>query len=793
MNLGLSSQEAALRLEQYGKNELPREEKASLFKLFLAQFQNLIVWVLIAASAISFFVADWVNGTVILSIMVLNALLGFIQEWKSVRSIEELTEIEKHYSKVIRDETLRKILTDEIVPGDLVLIEAGDLVPADGTLVQALNFSVNEATLTGESLPVYKSTESKNLIFRGTTVTTGKGQFLVTATGVQTEVGQIAALLEGIEEKQTPLQKRLDLIGKKLVFFCVGIILLIFTVGFFEGFPLYSLLMTSLSLAVAAIPEGLPAVMTIALAIGVRRMVKKNALVRKLTAVETLGCTSVICTDKTGTLTENRMQVENAFGNEHLLFDIASVCNGASLEAGDPIEMALLKEARKRGVLKTGAVLDEIPFDSDRKLMSVLVEKPEGLFVYTKGAPDVLLKKSKNGSAAFEEKIIGYSKGGLKVLGFGYKRVHKKEITEEDFEFVGLIALKDPLRAGVKETLQSCQDAQMKVIMLTGDHKETAVAIGKEAGLIGEALDAQEIDSLSDDALSRRLTHTSILARISAKHKMRVVDLLQKKGEIVAMTGDGVNDAPAVEKADIGISMGISGTDVTKSASDLILLDDQFKTIVVAVQEGRLVYDNIIKFTSYLFSCNLAEILIVFSSLFFLDKSALILAPIHLLWINIVTDGLPAIALALDPLSPTSMKSAPRKQDAPLFSKSWLFTLVGLSLVISALTVSIFLITLPLGLDLARTCAFTALVFFELSKPFLLRIPYQMGLSNFWLIGAVLLSLLSQIAVVYLPFLHLPFETVSMSAANWAWILLGALVLWAIGYPLMRWEKKKSH
>jgi len=668
--------------------------------------------------------------------------------------------------------------------------------------MQALHLSVNESALTGESLVVYKSIEPikeaevplgdrKNMVFRGTSVSAGRGQFLVTATGLQTEVGQIAALLEGIEERQTPLQKRLDLIGKKLVFLCVGIILLIFIVGFFEGFSLYPLLMTSLSLAVAAIPEGLPAVLTIALAIGVRRMVKKNALVRKLTAVETLGCTSIICTDKTGTLTENRMQVESVFGNEHLLFDIASICNSASTEAGDPIEMALLQEAQKKGVLKEGTILDEIPFDSDRKLMSVLVQKPEGLFVYTKGAPDVLLKKSKNANAEFEEKLIAHSKKGLKVLGFAYKRVHQKEIVEEDFEFVGLIALKDPLRIGVKETLQSCQDAHMKVMMLTGDHKETAIAIGKEAGLEGMALDAKEIDSLSDAELTQRLTHTSILARISAKHKMRIVDLLQKKGEIVAMTGDGVNDAPAIEKADIGISMGISGTDVTKSASDLILLDDHFKTIVVAVQEGRLVYDNIIKFTSYLFSCNLAEILIVFSSLFFLDKSALILAPIHLLWINIVTDGLPAIALALDPLSPLSMRSAPRKPNAPLFSKGWLFTLMGLSLVISALTVAIFLITLPFGLDLARTCAFTALVFFELSKPFLLRIPYQMGLSNPYLIGAVLLSLFLQIGVVYLPFMHLPFETVSMGLINWGWILLGAFVLWAVGYPFMRWEKKK--
>ncbi|MBX7066290.1 MAG: cation-translocating P-type ATPase [Parachlamydiales bacterium] len=767
MTNGLSSAEAKQLLEKYGKNHLPPPEKASLFSIFLSQFKNVIVWVLVVASLISFFLGEWIDASVILAITVLNALLGFLQEWKSVRSIEELVEVEKHFSKVIRDGHLQSIHSDEIVPGDLVHLEAGDLVPADGTLVHETRFSVNEAALTGESATVWKKNGEK--VFRGTAVVTGKGKFLVSETGLKTEIGQITSMLES-GDKQTPLQIRLDAIGKKLVLFCVGIVIVIFLFGLWKGFPVYSLIMTSLSLGVAAIPEGLPAVVTIALAIGVQRMVKKKALVRKLTAVETLGCTTVICTDKTGTLTENSMRVVKTWGDEDLLFEIAAVCNSASETAGDPMERALILAAKGRG--KGAEILDEIPFDSDRKRMSVLVKTPKGTFVYTKGAPEALCKTKEE-----REKIHEFSREGLRVLGFAYKE--SNVLDEEGLHFVGLIALHDPPRKGVKDSLKECKEAGMRVLMLTGDHKETAVAIAKELGIEGDAIEGGEIND-------KKLEHLGVLARVSAKHKMQMIDLFQKRGEVVAMTGDGVNDAPAIEKADIGIAMGITGTDVTKSVSDLIILDDNFNTIVHAVEEGRCIYDNIIKFTSYLFSCNLAEILIVFASIFFLEKSVLIFAPIHLLWINIVTDGLPAIALAMDPLSPLAMKRPPRKADAPLFPRSWFFTLIALAILISVLTIAIFMINLPKGAVHARTCAFTALVVFELSKPFLLRFPYKIGFANIWLIGAVLLSFILQAAVVYIPFFHTPFETASMNLIDWGAILIGLIILWSVGYPLTR-------
>lgn len=770
MTNGLESKVAKRLLEEYGKNQLPPPKKVPIFSIFFSQFKNLIVWVLVAASLISFVLGEWIDGSVILAITVLNALLGFTQEWKSIRSIEELVLVEKHYAKVIRDGLLEKILSEEIVPGDTVLLEAGDLIPADGTILEQAHLSVNEASLTGESAAVWKKNGEK--IFRGTVVNSGKGKFLVSATGLKTEIGQISSLLETVEERSTPLQIRLDAIGKKLVFLCIGIIVIIFLFGIWKGFPLYSLIMISLSLAVAAIPEGLPAVVTIALAIGVQRMVKKKALVRKLTAVETLGCTTVICTDKTGTLTENSMKVVKIWGDEKLLLEIANLCNSASEKAGDPMEIALIQAAKERGFCFEGKILDEIPFDSERKKMSVLVQTPKGTFVYAKGAPETLCTTEEG-----LQKIEEFSKEGLRVLGFAMKK--SNILDEKGLTFIGLIALHDPPRKGVKGSIRECQEAGMRVLMLTGDHKETAAAIAKELGITGDAIEGNEM-------VDTELDKVGILSRVSAKHKMQIIDFFQKQGEVVAMTGDGVNDAPAIEKADIGIAMGITGTDVTKSVSDLIILDDNFNTIVHAVEEGRCIYDNIIKFTSYLFSCNLAEILIVFVSIFFLEKSILILAPIHLLWINIVTDGLPAMALAMDPLSPLAMKNPPRKPTDPLFSKSWILTLIGFACLISTLTIAIFFFALPQGITHARTCAFTALVVFELSKPFLLRVPYQVGLSNFWLIGAVLFSFLLQAAVVYLPFFHAPFETASMNLMDWSALFCGLLVLWGIGYPLMR-------
>lgn len=845
---GLSDEEAIARLEKNGSNTLPEEKKVSLLSILFEQFSSFIIWVLIVAALIAGYLGEWVDATAILVIVIVNALLGFVQEWRSIRAMEALTKLEHPLAKVVRNGVLKQIPIESLVPGDLVVVEAGDQVPADARLVTSYHLKVEEAALTGESVGITKLVQPLpgdhlpigdriNMIFRGTTVVYGKGVALVTATGLETEIGKIAQLLQSIEVRKTPLQVHLEHLGHKLVWLCLGIVGVIFIVGFAKGMDVYELLLTSLSLAVAAIPEGLPAVVTISLAIGMQRMAKKKALIRRLSAVETLGCTTVICTDKTGTLTENTMRVKEMWlsgkmiemtgkgyepvgkfllnGEEisikeedEKLLKIAALCNSASLlneegswkMIGDPTEGALLVAAVQSGIdlsalKKQHPILDEFPFDSERRMMSVITNEE----LLLKGAPEAVLPISSTiiidgvkrtmtseDKQQVQDVLSSMTAKGLRVLALGYREdaTEEKEIT-----FVGLVGMQDPPRLEAKHAIRTCIRAGIHPMMVTGDHKETAVAIGKQLDFTGRAIDGAEMEEMSDQQLLEHVEDVEVYSRVSAQHKMRIVDNLQRRGEVVAMTGDGVNDAPAIEKADIGIAMGITGTDVTKSVSDMVILDDNFETIVDAVEEGRGIYDNMVKFISYLLSCNLAEILVIFVSVFFMAEgveAVVILAPIHLLWINLVTDGLPAIALAMDPVSPGAMERPPRDPRAHFLSRGWVVKLCMISVVIAVLTLTVFQLFVGEDPYRARVLAFTVLVVLELNKPFILRLPYRIPiLSNPFLLLAVGSSFLLQLIVLYIPWFHLPMKTVSLGLSEWGWIAGAVLVLWGIAAPLI--------
>lgn len=845
---GLSDEEAKSRLEKYGPNALPEEKAVSILAIFIEQFSSFIIWVLIVAALIAGFLGEWVDAAAILVIVVVNALLGFVQEWRSIRAMEALTKLEHPLAKVVRNGVMKQVPIETLVPGDLIVVEAGDQIPADARLVTSYHLKVQEAALTGESVGVAKTVQPlpgdhlpigdrTNMIFRGTAVDYGKGVALVTSTGLETEIGKIAQLLQSIEEGKTPLQIHLENLGRKLVWLCLGIVGVIFLVGYAKGMDVYELLLTSLSLAVAAIPEGLPAVVTISLAIGMQRMAKKKALIRRLSAVETLGCTTVICTDKTGTLTENTMRVKEIWlpgkllemtgkgyepvgkfllegketalnGEREKLFKIAALCNSASLlkednswkMVGDPTEGALLVAAVQAGVdlkkiKELHPILDELPFDSDRKMMSVVTDEE----LLLKGAPEAVLPLSthivnEEGEKEFTEQdkkqvlevLSSMTAKGLRVLAFGFRKGAKEE---KEITFVGLVGMQDPPRLEAKHAISTCIKAGIQPMMITGDHKDTALSIGKQLDFSGRAIDGSEMEAMDDRQLLEQVENVEIYSRVSAQHKMRIVDALQKRGEVVAMTGDGVNDAPAIEKADIGVAMGITGTDVTKSVSDMVILDDNFETIVDAVEEGRGIYDNMVKFISYLLSCNLAEILVIFVSVFFMAEGVealVILAPIHLLWINLVTDGLPAVALAMDPVSPGAMLRPPRDPRAHFLSTSWLVKLCVISVAIAVLTLTIFQMFAAEDPYRARVVAFTTLVVLELNKPFILRLPYQIPmLSNPFLYVAVGSSMLLQLVVLYMPWFHVPMKTAPLTLSEWGWIAGAALILWGIAAPLM--------
>ncbi len=862
---GLSNEEAGNRLAQYGSNQLKGKKGISPLAIFFGQFKDFIIWILIAAAFISGFLQEWVDALAIIAIVIVNAILGFIQEYRAEKSLAALKKLSNPVSKVIRDGQHKVIPSLELVPGDVVEIEAGDSIPADSRLLWiSANFTAQEASLTGESTPVAKTTHAlegknisladrANMVYMGTSVSSGKAKALVIYTGMQTELGKIAGLVQEIAHETTPLQKKLEEFGKWIVYLCFVMVGMVFILGWLRGGKIVDVFLTSVSLAVAAIPEGLPAVVTIALALGVHRMVKRNALIRKLPSVETLGCATVICSDKTGTLTKNEMTAQKIF-SAGKLFEITGVgyaprgefllgknkinvadypdlvnvlrsgvlCNGAQLVdnagaykiVGDPTEGALLTAAGKAGITKERSeqdflFIDEIPFDSERKKMTIIRKHGQEVIAFVKGAPDILLddcanieengviRKLTEQDRTDIQKVNNELSGeAMRVLAVAHRTLdkncekHEAQTTERELTFAGLIAMIDPPREEVKKAIQECKDAGIKTVMITGDHKNTAIAIARALGFFNDdslALSGEELDKLSDDELYKNVSRISVYARVSPEHKLRVVRAWRRHGEVVAMTGDGVNDAPAVKEADIGVAMGITGTDVTKEVSDMVVTDDNFASIVSAVEEGRGIYDNIKKFIHYLLSCNAGEILVMFISSLVGFPAPLL--PIHILWVNLVTDGLPALALGVDPIDPGIMKRHPRKSGEAVVTKerAVLMLVQGSFIAFCSLLAFVFVLFVEKeGIIRARTAAFIVLACSQLFHSFNCRSMteslFKIGVfTNKKLILATFISFLLQMAVVYTPFLQKVFKTQALGLFDWVFVLaISSFPLWAM-------------
>lgn len=856
---GLTEREAAQRLKADGLNVLAGKKGSSALKIFLGQFKDTMVIILLAATALSWVMGETTEALAIVLIVALNALLGFVQEFRTEKTLEALKEMAAPRAHVIRGGKEQSVPAAEVVRGDLVLLHAGDRVPADGLIVSARGVSLDEALLTGESVPVDKGEQEQ--VFMGTVVTRGEAKAVVTGTGMQTEMGKIAGLLQNIDDEETPLQKRLGRLGKIIGIGCLGICAVVTLTGIIRGENILDMLITGISLAVAAVPEGLPAIVTISLALGVRRMLQKNALIRRLPAVETLGCATVICSDKTGTLTENKMTVLEAvtcdksfqvtgsgtepagkfyhLGEEVSLNEVpelrealtaAAVCNHARVlpkgkdrklfsfgkrtpgwkTEGEPTEAALALCAAKGGIgyglsELWGEVIDEAPFDSERKRMSVLTLENGKYTLYIKGAPDVLLNRctrvrTKGGAVALtpkiKRKILGenekMAREALRVIAVAVREISErpKDLSEAEKEltFVGLFGMMDPPRKEAKGAVRKCLTAGIRPVMITGDHPLTAEAIAEKIGIPkGEVLTGADLDKMSDEALLERVTEVSVFARVTPLHKLRVVRAFKARGHVVAMTGDGVNDAPAVKEADIGVAMGKSGTDVTKEAAAMVLLDDNFSTLVTAVEEGRVIYRNIRKFIRYLLSCNIGEVLTMFLGM--LLGFPMVLLPIQILWVNFVTDGLPAIALGLEPADKDVMRERPRAKNG-IFSDGLGGLIVFRGILIGLCTLAAFqwILTRTGDLSRGRTAAFLTLVLTQLIHVFECKsekksiLHMNLG-NNKALIGAVCFSFLMIMAAIYFPPLQPVFGTVSLTLHDL--LLVGGLTLF--GPVLSAW------
>ncbi len=844
---GLSSAEAEQRLEKYGRNELDTGHEINPLMIFLAQFNDVLVWILLIATAISAFLGEWVDAVAIFVILLLNAVLGYVQEYKAEKAIDELKKLAAPKASVIRDGSPRKVPAEEVVPGDMLQLQSGDKIPADGRIIEADALETQESVLTGESVPVHKEPgtveedarvgDRSDMVYSGTVVTKGQGKAVVTATGMETEVGQIADMLDEQEDTMTPLQEKLDTLGGRIGMATLAICAVIFAAGLLGGQGWLDMFILAVSLAVAAVPEGLPAVITIALAFGVQRMLDRNALIRNLPSVETLGSTTVICTDKTGTLTENEMTVTEVYDGrsvvdvtgsgyepdgevegsvDPLLFEIGALCNDADLEEnewtviGDPTEGALLTSARKAGVdaddlLEERPRVGSVPFDSTRKRMSTVHEADEERLMYTKGAPDVLLEhcsriqvrgnKTRELTEEDKEEILGvndsFTEDALRVLAFAYKEVPEQdkytEEDESDLIFVGLQAMIDPPRDEVEESIKKCRTAGIRPIMVTGDHKKTATAIATQLGLDGRA--TEDVTDVGDDV--------SVYARVSPEDKLKLVETLQDQGEIVAMTGDGVNDAPALKQADIGISMGIQGTDVAKEASQMVLTDDNFASIVDAVEEGRGIFDNIKKFVNYLLSSNFGEVLVLFVAMLigFTDASGEIiipLLPLQILWMNLVTDSLPALALGVDPPEEGIMERDPRDPDEGIVTLNLGLNVAFIGVLICLATLFIFTIALPEA-TMARTAALTMLVVMEIVRLQMVREGYHVSFgSNPYVIWSIIGVLVLHLAAMYTPLASI-LELTPLSGMLWLYIILSSAVLFIVGMLGAHYIKQVTH
>lgn len=868
LSVGLSEKEAKRRIEEYGTNELMIQAKKSFLSKFIAQFADFLIIILLLAAGISAFVGEKEDAIIILSIVVINAALGIYQEGKAEKSVEALQKLSAPNAKVIRDGNLSIIPAAEIVPGDLVVLEAGDIIPADLRFFETSNLKVEEASLTGESLPVEKDAKAKilgsvgigdrhNMGFSSTIVTYGRGRGLVTATGHNTEIGNIAVKIQSYDDDETPLQIKLNQLGKVLGTLTIFICIAVFALGMLQKRQALNMLLTSISLAVAAIPEGLPAIVTIVLSIGMNRMAGKNAIVKKLLAVETLGATSIICSDKTGTLTQNEMTVVKAYVDDKILdvegigyepkgdvkfkgryvginslpnlrnlISIGTLSNDAKLDnstgaykiIGDPTEGAIVAFAGKLG--QSSEQLNmiypriaELPFDSARKMMTTFHSNYiEGKVVsFTKGAPDIVINKCSK--IALNGKILDFNnelkanvlavntkfaRSALRVLSAAYKVWDRMpehpnfEQVEKDMIFVGLFGMIDPPRPEVKESMVLCKQAGIETVMITGDYKETAYAIAKELGMAenkGQAIMGEDLDKCSDEELRELVKKTKVYARVSPEHKVKIVTALKENGHITSMTGDGVNDALALKKADIGVAMGITGTDVAKNTADLILTDDNFATIVNAVEEGRIIFSNIKKFVFFLLSCNIGEILLVFVSILLSWEVPLL--PIQLLWLNLVTDSFPALALGVEKAEPGIMKEPPRKTNEAILDKEMIGGIVFQALAISIASLYTYYWAMRMygtgsGLIHARSVVFTTLILSELLRAFSSRSQtytlFKIGLfSNIRMIQAVFASFVLTAVVLYIPSLNKIFDVVPLTLRDWQTVTVFSFIPLLVG------------
>lgn len=848
---GLTTQTAQERLEVYGPNQLTEKRRVSAITVLFDQFRNFMVIVLLVATLISGLLGEFTDAITIILIIVANALLGFFQQLRAEKSLASLRELTAPLARALRDGRVVELKARDLAPGDVVLLEAGDRAPADLRLLTARSLEMEESSLTGESVPVEKDAapvsredaplgDRRSMAYLGTMVSRGTARGIVVATGMHTEMGKIADLIMTSEETATPLERRLDQLGQVLVYVSVAITVVVAIAGILHGHDVYEMFLAGVSLAVAAIPEGLPAIVTIALALGVQRMIRRKAIVRRLPSVETLGCATVICSDKTGTLTQNQMTVKEIHvdgrrlqvegdGYEasgrildglrevtaadvtlRSLAEIGLVCNNATLTSdngrmvalGDPTEAALLTLAQKLHVVARGTRVAEAPFDALRKRMSVLQETAAGYTLLVKGAPDLLLQScthvlqggrevplTEQLRKQLRERLDDMAARALRTLGFAMRKVQSAtgdpESLERDLTFVGMVGIMDPPRQEVKDAIAICKQAGIRTVMITGDHRLTAEAIARDLGILpkhGQVATGVELDRWSDRDLAERVDDIYVFARVSPLHKLRIVRALQENGHVVAMTGDGVNDAPAIKAADIGIAMGRTGTDVAKDASSLILADDNFATIVAAIEEGRGIYDNIRKFIRYLLTSNVGEIITMFAAM--VMGLPLPLIPIQILWVNLVTDGLPAIALGVDSAEEDTMERPPRSVREGIFARGLGRKIIIRGFLIGGMTLAVFAGALSFGhvpLAQAQTMAFATLVMAQLIHVFDCRsVQYgvlQRGIfGNVWLVFAVLSSLLLLLIVIYIPSLQPAFHTRPLTVLQWLVILPAAAV-----------------
>ncbi|MFC7391998.1 calcium-translocating P-type ATPase, SERCA-type [Scopulibacillus cellulosilyticus] len=878
INRGLTKEAYEKRLQQDGYNQLREGKKTPAFLMFFSQFKDFMVLVLLAATVLSAMLGEFLDATAIIIIVIINGVLGFIQEIKAEKSLAALRELSAPTANILRDGSWQSVSAKDIVVGDVIKVSSGDRVSADLRFFSTKGLYIEESALTGESVPVQKMSaaingkdlplgDQENMAFMGTMVTQGSGIGIVTGTGMNTEMGKIAHLIQSAETLLTPLQLRLEQLGKILIIISLALTVLVVGAGVYEGHDPYKMILSGVSLAVAAIPEGLPAIVTIALALGVQKMIRRRAIVRKLPSVETLGCTTVICSDKTGTLTQNKMTVTHLWSggntwhvtgsgykaegefikdnkevkaeNDQTLYQLLSyavLCNNAELIDekgkdeytlnGDPTEGALLVSGLKAGItkeslLKEVDIIDEFPFDSTRKMMSVVVKTKTGeKFVVTKGAPDVLLNKcdfilwdkqrqliKNKHTEKVKEAITTLGNQALRTMAIAYKPIKgTQELSnagqaESRLTFIGLQGMIDPPRPEVRESIRDCQKAGIKTIMITGDHAITASAIARQLNILphnGEVVEGSALSKMTEDELVSKAENIYVYARVSPEHKLKIVKALQKRGHVVAMTGDGVNDAPAIKSANIGIAMGNTGTDVAKEASSLVLSDDNFSTIRAAIEEGRNIYENIRKFIRYLLASNTGEILVMLFAMML--SLPLPLLPIQILWVNLVTDGLPAMALGVDQAEDDVMTRKPRKSDEGVFSRGLGWKIISRGFLIGLVTIGAFWIALkqnPDQLVQAQTIAFSTLVMAQLIHVFDCRsersVLHRNPFENIYLVLAVLSSILLLLVVMYIPVLQPVFHTVPLTLRDWLLVIgMSAIPTFSLsGFQVFK-DKKKS-